>query len=253
MENHHGSSNFMLYLMLIICCVIAAMNTLEIYRMTALWKNALNLKSEYFEVCVKNQYIVKTFFCIFSFLATMSALILTIGLIVDYLYFAKRLMESYMNFVYYIFGPSMLISCILALINWKETVFVCSDDREKHFSLSNASSIIFCFLIGGVITLVAEFYSTMTLYSDTITNQPNGSKTLYKLFWFVSFKMRSSARFINNYRHRDNITNNSNNNTNLIVAENHRNLNSHENILVQNETDNIIHNVPQNIHRNELN
>jgi len=232
MENQTANSNFMLYLMLIVCSVLAAINSIEVYRMTNLWKQALSLKTHYFQSCLKNQYITRTFFCFFSFFSIFSALILTIGLIIDYIYFARKLIESYLNLVYLIFGPTLLISSILALVNWKDTVYICTDVLEKHFSLSNATSIMFCFLLGGVVTILVEFYTTIDLYSNTITRNPNGSKTLNALFWYVSIKMKNSTRIISSYRQNQsnnmnddnnvniNNNNNDNQNTNLLDREN---------------------------------
>lgn len=238
MENQQSSSNFMLYLMLIVCSVLASMNSLEIYRMSSLWKQALNLKADYFHSCVKPQYIVKTFFCFYSFFATFSGLILTIGLLVDYVYFARKLIESYLKFVYFVFGLTLLFSCILALVNWKDTFFLCSDDLEKHFSLTNATSVLFCFFIAGFITVLVEFYSVMSLFSDTITRQPTGSKALFALFWYVSFKIKNTTRFISS-RHTLNQSNGSNSennlndniNVNLLVRENNVNL---DNVVLNN-------------------
>ncbi len=207
MENQN-SSNFMLYLMMILCTTLAVMNSLEIYRMINLWKIALGLKLDYFNDCVKPQYILKSFFCFFSFFASFSALLLTMALVINCIFFKRKLIESYLKLIHYIFGPLLLISSILAFFNWNDIAFICYEGvNYKFFSISNASSILFCFLVGGFITLTAEFYTTMTLYSDTITRQANGSKTLYSLFWYVSFKLKNTSNI-------DNPNNNSNNNSN---------------------------------------
>lgn len=237
MMDHNPESNFTLYSMLILCVMLAGMNSVELHKIALLWKQMPFINFEVFDSCLKYQYIIKTFFCLFSLLATISALILTLGILFNSLFMSRKLMDSYLNFVYYIFGPFLLVCSSLGLNYWQEITQICYyDTREKYFSISNASSIIFCFMLSVALTLIVEFYNSLDLYSNSITRQPNGSKGLAKIFWFVALKFRNSTSSIfqaqSNSNREYNVNINHNNNNNLQDNSNISFLSfSHQNII----------------------
>ena len=174
METYGTSNNFMLYLMLLVSSILVFMNTLEIYKLSFQWNFILTINPEYLNSCVKYQYIVKSFFCVFSFFATFSALILVLGLLINIIFFTKKLIDSYINFIYFIFGPLLLICSILGFYYFDEVSYVCSKDgKDKNISVTNVFSLMTCFFIGALISITKEFYSTMNLYADTITRKSN--------------------------------------------------------------------------------
>ncbi len=249
-------NNLMLYLMLIVCSSLITMNTFEIYRLTIQWKNFTNTNSDYFSDCIKPQFFVKSFFSIYSFLATFSALLLTLCLLINFALFCRKFMASYLKFVYFTFGPCMLICSILGLINWNQTFYICRQNQsiERTLSFSSSASIIICFIFALCITFTIEFYNVMGLYTNTIANNPEGNKILKSIFWSVCMKL--------NRRQRSSLPHNNNNNMRERVGDRVREniiLNSNNNQINQNMQNNHIllnGNIPNDIendnHNNNL-
>lgn len=205
------------------CLLISGTNAVEMYRIIQAWSQVPFMNSLLFQSCIKYQFIVKTYFCIFSLFANLLAIILCLGLIIDYLFFAQKIMSSYLNLVYYIFGPCLLFSSILGIANWNETTYLCyrNNPKLKYFSISYGSSIVCCLVISLTITLLVEVYDSIALYTKTITRQPDGNRILYSLFWFITFKLRNSTSTIRSSTN-ENRENNHNNATNNLITNSTR-------------------------------
>lgn len=231
------SNNIMLYLMLIISCSLISMNSIEIYHLSIHWKNLASINSVFSNTCIKPQFFVKLFFTIFSFLASFSCLVLVIGLLIDFYYFTEKILQSFFNFIFYVFGPTLLACCIFGLIHWEESVYTCGRNFEgkptKNFNFQNASSIIFCLVIALVFTFAIEYFKVMNLYTDTITNNEGGNKFLKIIFWKVCAKLNrrennnlNSARSINNNNSNNNSTDENESVRNNISIRENNNLNN---------------------------
>jgi hypothetical protein len=197
------ANNFALYLMMTICAVLVALDSIEIYRLSNSWAHVHNWSASKYEDCIKNELITKTVFAAFSLLSGIAALLLTIFLVISVDYFINKIFAAYLNMVYSIFGPLMLGFSLLGLINWNEVVFTCdrNDPQHTYFSLGSSFSLIGCFMISLFITITFATYGVVNMYISSILGREGQNKFVRTCFWWVVM------------RARPNITgNNSNNN-----------------------------------------
>lgn len=192
MENH-VANNCTLYLMLIVCVILVSVDTLELYRISLGWEYSLKMSPEIFNECLKNDLIIKTVFCMFSLIAAISALLLTLFLCFGVDFFISKVMTSFLYLNYYIFGPYMLAFCILGCLYFNDFVYVCDKKlmTEKVFSISNVFSLISCLMISSVITIGVSTYEGFRVLVDSILHKEDGSKVVRKVFWWVVLRQRT--------------------------------------------------------------
>lgn len=198
MEGSTFTNNFTLYLMLIVCVTLVTVDIIEIYRLSNTWIYALKANAGIFEKCLKYELLLKTVFAGFSFFAALSAFTLTLFLVINVEFFIDKVLNAFLNFNYFLFGPYMLGFCILGCIHWNEVVYVCNakDINQKVFSLSNMFSIVICMILSCVITIGISVYETIKLYVDSILRREEGFKIIRSLFWFVVLRQRSNEEIL---------------------------------------------------------
>jgi hypothetical protein len=185
-------SNFALYLMMVICVVLVALDSLELYRIGTNWSHMNTWSMTRFESCIKNELITKTVFAVFSLLSGIGALLLTIFLSVNTEFFLQKIFAAYMNMVYSIFGPIMLGFSILGLINWNNVAFTCdrTNPDNKYFSFGSAFSLVGCFILSLLITLTFVIYEVVNVYVDSILGREGQNKIIRTSFWWVVMRVR---------------------------------------------------------------
>lgn len=196
MDGVSVSNNLALYMMLIICVVLVTVDSIEIYRLIKTWGIIDRIDPVVFTSCFQNEFLIKTTFSIFSFLAAVSALSLIFFLIISVELFFDKLLFTYIYTNYFIFGPCMLGFSILGLIYWNDVVYVC-DKRfmmNKEFSIGNMFCLLGCFLLSLTISIGFSVYNTIGLYVDSILRREDGNKYIRQLFWWAVFRGRSSER-----------------------------------------------------------
>jgi hypothetical protein len=193
MEANQVSNNFTIYLMLIICVLLVTVDTIELYRLSLAWLHGVNSNQEFFTTCLKNELIIKTVFCMFSFFAAISALLLTIFLSTCVEFFANKFLVTYLYLNYFIFGPYMLIFCVLGFMHFSEFIYVCDARHmdEKLLSMSNIFSLLSCMIISCMITLAVAAYESVRLIIDSILRTKDGITLLRKVFWWVVLRRRT--------------------------------------------------------------
>jgi hypothetical protein len=193
------SSNFTLYLMLVVCVILLAVDSYELYKISISWSHIPKFDAIIFNTCLKKDLLIKTIYSVFSCLAAICAFLLTLFLTVSIEYFLDKLLLAFLYFAYVIFGPLMLGFTIYGFIKWEEVVYVCNRKNftDQIFSLSNAVSIIGCFIISLVVTLGVAIYESVLLYINSITRRESGSKILRSVFWW--FIMRASPNSVRNF------------------------------------------------------
>ena len=136
------SNNFTIYLMLILCVILLTVDVIELYKVITSWSYINKYDPLIFQTCIKKELILKTIFAAFSFLSAICAFILCFFLSINTEFFINKLLTTYINLLYFIFGPYMLGFAIYGLINWNEVVFLCDRKSNKNviFSLSNSFS-----------------------------------------------------------------------------------------------------------------
>lgn len=216
------ANNFTIYLMLIICVILLTVDSIEIWRISNAWSIIHKFDRYLFDKCMKSELVMKTVFAVFSFLAAISAFVLTILIAINLEYFIQKLLAPYIQINYIIFGPSMLGFCIFGFMNWSEVVYQCDRKsmQNKVFSLANMFSLIGCFLISLTITIVVVIYDTVMAYVDSILRRDNGSKFLRSTFWWAVMRtsgpdfLRRPVVVAENQENERNVENAENNNQN---------------------------------------
>lgn len=207
-ENEDRGQNITLVLLLLISFILLFVDSLELYGLIQNWEFGTSVISPIFESCIKWELYNKSIFSIFSFLGAVSAFMLTLFLLINSTYFAENILATFLYFNYVVFGPYMLGFCILGFINWNNVVYQC--DRQsfnnKLFSISNFFSLIACFILSLMVTLLVSVYKTINIYVDSILRKPKGSFILRKLFWWTIFRNREPVEFV-----RRTVNNNNNN------------------------------------------
>jgi len=246
-----NNSDFTLYILLIVSGILMMVDGLELIHTILNWHYGFMIVEPVFQKCIKYELISKTIFTHFSFFAALSAFSLTLFLIVCQDFFVKKLINTYMNLNYIIFGPLLLTFTSLGFFLWEDVTNICNKNNlnVKEFSLSNAISLIGCFFISVFITTIVEFSVSINFLMNSLMKREGGSNFIGKLFWSTVHRRHNNR---NNNRNRensnssnDNIRNNNNNarsninnnnevhnsnsNNNNNANENNRNLNANEN------------------------
>lgn len=194
MENSSSSSNFTLYLMLIVAIMLVTVDTIELAKIHKTWIIAMNFDMALFESCIKWDLITKTCFACFSLMAALSALILTMFLCFSIEFFINKILTTYIALNYFIFGPYMLCFTILGFVYWSDIAFSCDprDPTVKFFSFSNVLSISACFLIALIVTLAMAFYEALTMIIKSVRRREGGNYILGSIFWWIVFRARAN-------------------------------------------------------------
>jgi hypothetical protein len=185
-----NSVDYTLMFLLAISVALVALDGVELIKLS---HNFTVLKTvPTFEACIKWEIFSKVIFGLFSFLAALSALILTSGLLIDSNMFISKVMDTFLYFNYIVFGPYLLTCSILAIINLDHTMVRCDNDNPDHhyFSLTNISSIIVCTCISLVITVAKSIYDAILLFNNSMLRRENGSYIILKLFWWIITRNR---------------------------------------------------------------
>jgi len=228
------NNNFSLILMLIVTIVLISVNTLEIINLKNLWQRSMTADNlQFFEKCMKHPFILKAFFVFYSLCSTFSIFTLTFALLLNANIFIRKFSKSFINFNYYVFGPGMTIPGILAFCNFDKFVYTCELRQSINlvFNISNAFSIILCFIIGLVIWISKGLYDTFVLYSNSMTRHPDGNSLLKNAFWWSVMKIGISNHRNNNID-QEALVNNSNNASLIIINENYVNLENERDIRI---------------------
>jgi hypothetical protein len=186
------SNNFTIYLMLIICVILVSVDSIEMYRIVFAWNYAGKAEPAAFNQCFRKELILKTIFGCFSFMAAISAFLLTLFISVSVDFFIDKILPTFLYLNYFIFGPYMLGFAVYGFINWDEVVFQC--DRHQYevkvLSISNMFSLIGCFVMSLVVTLAVAAYEVIMLYIDSILRREGGNKYLRSVFWWAVLRTR---------------------------------------------------------------
>jgi hypothetical protein len=182
MEN--TSNDVSLYLLMTVALFLVTIDLLEITNLFRAWNYSIVLSDDIFVDCFQWDLIIKTVFSCFSLLAALSSFVLTGILILNSQYIIAKFLTTYLYFNYIIFGPYMFTFCLLAMCNWEKVAFTCDKETmEKSPSTSNIVSIVGCFCFSAFLIIIVILYKALNTYMDSISDHPNGSTLLKKVFW----------------------------------------------------------------------
>jgi len=247
----NNTSDFSLYILLSVSGLLVVIDGLQLIHMIYNWEYGFLIVKPIFESCIKFELISKTIFSIYSFIAAFSSFSLTLFLLCAQDFFLGKFLKTYLHINYIFFGPYMVLLSILGIYHWEEVVYVCekSNLNFKEVSVSNSVTIIGCFLISALITVIVQFLESFNFLLDSILKRETGSLIIGRFFWQIASSRANQARIRAN-----NGNNYSANNQNVILNINDNVIENRED-NVQNNNDSLItidRNNIRNLYENNL-
>jgi len=190
MDDGLDNSRVALKIVLVLSLLLVLMDFMEIYFSFLHLKEA-SLKFEFyvFENCIKFHILSQIVFTAFATFAGMSALIMSLGLLINYQYFSTKLIDTFMYWNYLIFGPYLLTACIIGYVNFGMVAFNCDpkDINQKYINFSTLLALVICFLLSIIITMLYSFLFAARKMLLSITFREGGWKLIGRLFWKYVF------------------------------------------------------------------
>lgn len=205
MDNNEedDSSRFALKLVFFLSLLLVGMDILEIYySYFSLIDYSRTLVPIVFNQCVKYPIITQMYFTTFATLAGLSACLMSLGLLIDYQFFALKLLDTFMFYNFYSFGPFLLGCSILAFCYFGKVCYSCDNDNynSQYLNISTVICIIIAFTISLIVTLGFSIISAIEYFNNSIKFNRDGNYVLGKLFWKYVF-----GRAIQDLNRNDNI------------------------------------------------
>lgn len=197
-------------------------------------------------------------FTIFATMAGISAFMMSAGLLISHDFFARKALDSFVNFNFNVFGPYLLTISIFGFTYYDRILYNCSreDFNVKHLNFSTLLALVICFFISFFITFVLSFFEGYRVMLRSIRFSNNGYKFLGKLFWKYVFNRRRDEfqRSQNAIDHQFNILYNPEINlreNNQINNNNYIN-NNNFNIIIDDNQDRNRNNLVENNHNHDI-
>ena len=192
MDNNEDEdySRFGLKIVFFLSLLLVGMDVLEIYfSYYSLKDYSKTLAPIIFTHCVKYPIITQMFFTTFATLAGLSACFMSLGLLIDYQFFALKLLDSFMFYNFYSFGPFLLGCSILAFCNFGKVCYSCDNDNYsvQYLNISTVICIIIAFTISLMVTFGYSVISAFEYFNNSIKFNRDGNYVLGKLFWKYVF------------------------------------------------------------------
>ncbi len=192
MENNEeeDASRTGLKIVFFLSLILVGMDILEIYYAYYSLKDySKTLAPIVFTECVKYPIITQMFFTVFATLAAFSASLMSLGLLIDYQVFALKLLDSFMFYNFYSFGPFLLGCSILAFCNFGKVCYSCDNENYsvQYLNISTVICIIIAFTISLMVTFGFSVISAFEYFNNSIKFNRDGNYVLGKLFWKYVF------------------------------------------------------------------
>ena len=143
MEDSRESSGFALRLVFVLSLILVTMDIFEIYFGYATLKElSVKFKPLVFEECVKYHILSQMLFTFFATSAGISALLMSLGLLVDYDFFSYKVADTFLYYNYMIFGPYLFAACVLGFNNFGAIVYNCESLEQTHMKTLNFSTLL---------------------------------------------------------------------------------------------------------------
>lgn len=185
-DDNDGSTTVAIKVVMIISVLLIAMDILEIYvSLGNLQMAATRFDAEVFEQCIKYHIISQMVFTLFALLAGISAFFLSFFLLFDNSIFMTKLYKTFIHWNHLVFGPYLLTASILGFTYFYEISFNCDpkDLSRKYLNVSTVMSLIICFLISALISVVFAFCYAIRKILLSIRFKRGGWKCLGRYFW----------------------------------------------------------------------
>ena len=189
----NNGDNFSIYIVLIVVVVLFTVDILEIRNLVYDWTELpLIYPPEVFENCHMYPLVTKTVFNVFSLIATISAFVLTLLILIDADFFIQKSLDAFLHFNFFIFGPLLLFICSLAFVNFKQVFYVC-DDRNFHYrylSLGYLLVAVCCFIVSFVVTISVSAYTSVNDLIASILRPDPEIPFVRRIFMWAVYRNR---------------------------------------------------------------
>ncbi len=211
MDDNTDTSRVALKIVFVLSLILVCMDFLEFYYEYQQMKE-LSIKYEamVFEECIKYHALSQMFFTFFATFSGISATIMSLGLLVDYEFFSYKMIDTFLNYNYLIFGPYLFIVCLIGFYNYDLILYNCDSKlfyEKKLFNFSTFLALLVCFLFSFVLFIgYSIFYSLRRLISS-IRFTPEGNYILGRIFWRYVLSRNNSNINANRRENNNNIIN----------------------------------------------
>jgi hypothetical protein len=185
-EENDDNTSIAIKIVMIVSLLLISMDILEIYlSYTNLEMSARKFDAEVFENCIKYHIISQMTFTLFALFAALSAFFLSFLLLLENEVFMLKLYRTFMHFNHMVFGPYLLTATILGFVYFNEICFNCDpkDLSRRYLNASTLMSLILCFLISSLISVVFSFCNAVKKILLSIRFRPGGWRFLGRYFW----------------------------------------------------------------------
>jgi len=196
-----------LKIIFILAFFLSSIDLMEIYySYLSLSEYSNTLLPEVFDNCVKYHIISQIFYTLFAALAGISACLMSIGLLINYQIFALKLLDSFLYYNFYCFGPLLLGSSILAFIYFPNIIYTCDTDdyTKQYLNISTVISVFIGFLISLLITFGYTGINSFEYFNNSIRFNNEGNYFLGKLFWKYVFN-RATTEINRNFNNENEV------------------------------------------------
>lgn len=216
MEDGQDESRIALKIVFILSLILVSMDVMEIYfAYSQLIETSTTIDAIVFESCVKYHILSQMFFTAFATFAGISACIMSIGLVINFEFFAVKVMDTFLHFNYLIFGPYLFGSCLLGYYNFSKIAFNCDSKNinKTYLNFSTVLALFICILFSFIVTLGYSIFWSLRKFMYSIRFRPEGNYVLGRIFWRYVFNRSSDSIQLANGGH---IGNNLQANNNII-------------------------------------
>lgn len=186
MDENQDQSQVALKIVFILSLLLVSMDIFEIYlAYNHLKYTSQTIDVDVFETCIKYHIIAKMFFILFAAFAGLSACIMSLGLLINYSFFAVKFIDTFLYWNYLFFGPYLLAVCSLGYLNFDNIAFNCDpkDITKRYFNFSIILALIICFMMSVIITFGYSLVHTIYILNQSVRFTPDGNRLLGRFFW----------------------------------------------------------------------
>lgn len=188
--DNQDNSRVALKIVFILSLLLVWMDMLELYfSYTHLKDTAERFDPHIFEQCIKYHLISQMFFTVFATFAGISACIMSLGLLINYEFFAIKVLDTFLQYNYFIFGPYLIASCLLGFYYFNDVAYNCDPNQlsRKYINFSTVLAMMICLFISFVITFGYSVYWSFKMLLNSIRFTNEGSVILGRIFWRYVF------------------------------------------------------------------
>jgi len=196
MDDNQEESRIALKIVFILSLLLVSMDILEIYfAYGQLKQTSTSIDQIVFESCVKYHILSQIFFTFFATLAGISACIMSLGLLINFEFFAVKVMDSFLHFNYLIFGPYLFGSCVLGYYYFNQVAFTCvnTNINKKYLNFSTVLALFICVLFSFVVTLGYSIFWSVRKFIYSIRFRAEGNYVLGRIFWRYVFNRSNDS------------------------------------------------------------